>query len=146
MKKRDNKFNNKRKIKKPTPNELQHYSELAKKVRYGGNPEHKMNPGDFGLTPPRDPRQGKSLCDTVKIFSRKIALERLKAGLQKGLVSERCQGEWPQNIWSITDNGSALEAQLENSETGTYHGYPMPESDPLADEVIQQWKLTNDTI
>jgi len=146
MKKRYNQFNPKRKIKKLTLSELPYYSELAEKVRYGGNPEHKMNPGDFGLTPPSDPRPGKSLCDVVKIFSIKIALERLKAGLQKGLVSERCKGEWPQNIWSVTDNGFALEAQLENPETGTYHGYPMPESDPFAAEIIKQWKLTNATI
>lgn len=140
MKKRYNQFNPKRKIKKLTFGELQYYSELAEKVKYGGNPEHKRNPGDFGLKPPSDPRPGKSLCDVVNIFSRKIALEHLKAGLRCGLVDERCKGEWPQNIWSVTDDGSALEAQLENSETGTYHGYPMPESDPLADEVIKQWE------
>lgn len=140
MKKRYQKFNNKRKIKKLTDVELQHCLELANKVSYGGNPEHKMAPGDFGLTPPSGPRPGKSLCDTVKIFSKKIALEHLKSGLRQGLISDRCNGEWPQNIWSVTKNGVALEAQLENPETGTYHGYPMPESDPLAVEITKLWQ------
>lgn len=33
----------------------------------------------------------------------------------------------------------ALEAMLENEETGTYHGYPMLEGDPLRDEVVRAW-------
>ncbi|PPC89434.1 MAG: hypothetical protein CTY34_11430 [Methylobacter sp.] len=140
MKKRYHQFNSKRKIKKLTGIELQLCSELAEKVKYGGNPEHKMNPGDFGLIPPSGPRPGKSLCDSVKVFSKKTALKYLQAGLRKGLVSERCNGDWPKNIWAVTDNGIALEAQLENPETGTYHGYPMPESDPLATEIAKLWK------
>ena len=140
MKKRYHQFNDKRKIKKLTNVELQHCSELANKVSYGGNPEHKMSPGDFGLTPPSGPRPGKSLCDIVNIFSKRTALEHLQSGLRKGLISERRYGEWPKNIWSVTMKGFALEAQLENPETGTYHGYPMDESDPLATEIIKRWK------
>ena len=140
MKKRYHKFNNKRKIKKLTDAELQHCIELVSKVSYGGNPEHKINPGDFGLIPPSGARPGKSLCDAVKIFSKRIALEYLQSGLRQGLISERRSGEWPQNIWAVTKTGIALEAQLENPETGTYHGYPMPESDPLAAEITKLWK------
>lgn len=33
----------------------------------------------------------------------------------------------------------AFEAQLENHEQGTYHGYPMPESDPLTSQVLAWW-------
>ncbi|MDV7900023.1 hypothetical protein R4J99_31225, partial [Pseudomonas aeruginosa] len=36
--------------------------------------------------------------------------------------------------------GIPLEAQLENPETGQYHGYPMPDSDPFASEVISRWR------
>lgn len=137
MQKRYNKFNSKRKVKNLSADELQSYLNLD--IRYGGNPEHKKNPGDFGLMPPSSPRPGKSLCDTVGIFSRKAALDHLRSGLRKGLISERSNGQWPQNIWSVTDQGKPLEAQLENPETGAYHGYPMPESDPLAAEIIRLW-------
>jgi hypothetical protein len=47
---------------------------LADTIGYGGNPEHKRRPGDFGLTPPSDPRPHKSLCDSAGIFRREEAL------------------------------------------------------------------------
>jgi hypothetical protein len=46
----------------------------AKRVRYGGNPEHKANPGDFELEPPSSPRPDKTLCDRTGIFERSKAL------------------------------------------------------------------------
>jgi hypothetical protein len=140
MQRRNNQFNPKRRIQKCSEVDATVCTELASKVTYGGNSEHKKNPGDFGLTPPSGPRAGKSLCDSAKIFSRKEALKYLKQGLAKGLISDRYKGLWPQNIWSVTNDGIPLEAQLENPETGSYHGYPMPQSDPLAEEVLQRWK------
>lgn len=144
MQRRYNQFNLKRRIRKREECDLQHCSDLAEQVRYGGNPEHKKNPGDFGLTPPSRPKAGKSLCDAVGIFSRKEALEYCKLGMRKGLISDRSVGKWPQNIWSVTKEGYPLEAQLENTETGTYHGYPMPESDPLAAEIVRLWDMTDE--
>ncbi|WP_201057250.1 hypothetical protein [Marichromatium gracile] len=108
-------------------------------MKYGGNPEHKKNPGDFGLTPPSSPRTAKSLCDTVEIFTRKEAILHIKSGLSKGMISKQMKGQWPQNIWAVTSDGTPLEAQLENPESGVYHGYPMPESDPFSNEVIEEW-------
>lgn len=113
---------------------------LAEAIRYGGNPEHKRNPGDFGLTPPSSPRADKTLCDSVAIFEREKALALLKAGVMKGLVSDRWVGAFPQNIWSLTESGAPLEAQLENQETGQYHGYPMPENDPFREVVEKAWR------
>lgn len=139
MKKRNTLFNTKRKIHARDPDFLRLCEKLAKKVNYGGNPEHKKNPGDFGLTPPSGPRKGKSLCDDCGVFTRESALKYLRSGLMKGLVSEQFNGEWPQNIWAVMTNGMPLEAQLENSILGTYHGYPIPSSDPFGDEVIKQW-------
>jgi hypothetical protein len=117
-------------------------AELAKRIRYGGNPEHKKNPGDFGLTPPASPRQGKSLCDAAGVFSRREALKLLREGMRRGLVSDREVSGWPRNIWSVLDGEQPipLEAQLENCVTGCYHGYPLPASDPFAAEVIARWE------
>lgn len=114
---------------------------LVKNVKYGSNPEHKKNPGDFELTPPSSPKTAKSLCDTVEIFTKKVAIAHIKSGLRKGMVSEQMKGKWPQNIWAVTRDGIPLEAQLENPEIGMYHGYPMPESDPFSHEVIKEWKI-----
>lgn len=123
----------------PTPEELAALGDLATRARYGGNPEHKRHPGDFGLAPPSDPRQGKTLCDDSGIVLREVALSYLQEGLRRGLVSVQRRAEWPQNVWAVTADGVALESQLENQATGAYHGYPMPEDDPLRAEVLARW-------
>ena len=109
------------------------------KLRYGGNPEHKRNPGDFGLTPPSMPRPGKTLCDQVEIFTRTKALQLLRAGLDRGMFSVQERNGWPQNIWAVTEKGDPLEAQLEG--VGVYHGYPMPEADPFREVIIERWSV-----
>lgn len=144
MRQRYEKFNNKRRIKVLNAEEKAQALGLIDKVGYGGNPEHKRNPGDFGLTPPSDPRPAKSLCDTSQIFEKSKALALLKEGLRRGLFSDRSSGNWPKNIWAVTDDGIALEAQLENSECGIYHGYPMPDSDSFASEVKRYWREHGD--
>jgi hypothetical protein len=121
------------------PNELK---ALARQVGYGGNPEHKRNPGDFGLSPPASPRRDKTLCDGVGVFERETALRLLRKGIRKGLISAQRTGSYPQNVWAVTQEGTPVEAQLENREQGLYHGYPMPASDPLRDEVLRRWKVT----
>jgi len=111
---------------------------LAASVRYGGNPEHKVNPGDFGLTPPAAPRRGKSLCDTLAIVRRTAALDLLRAGLRHGLVDGRWDGHgWPRQVWAVDAQRNPVEAQLEAD--GVYHGYPMPEADPLREVVLGRW-------
>jgi len=116
---------------------------LAANARYGGNPEHKRNPGNFGLIPPSSPRPHKTLCDGADIFDRTIALNLLRDGIRCGLVSERYVGGYPQNVWAVSAAGVPLEAQLENSADGTYHGYPMPEADPFREIVIGKWRATH---
>ena len=116
------------------------FEDLATRATYGGNPEHKKNPGDFKLSPPTRPRPDKSLCDGVSIFKRADAEALLKAGIRRGLVSEQYRGNWPQNVWSVTEGGVPVEGQLENEEIGSYHGYPMQTDDPLWDAVIERWR------
>lgn len=141
LKKRTSKFNSKRKMLRLEDCDFDSLSKLAAKACYGGNPEHKRNPGDFNLTPPSTPRPGKSLCDVVQVFTRTEALALLRKGLANGLISDLFIGQWPKNVWSVTNTGIPLEAQLESSETGSYHGYPIPQADPFYDEVIRQWPL-----
>jgi hypothetical protein len=137
---RYNQFNPRRKFLAIDTDALTRLADLANRACYGGNPEHKKNPGDFGLTPPASPRQGKSLCDVAQIFKREEALRLLREGIRKGMVSDREDHGWPKNVWSVTKNGIPMEAQLENPMTGCYHGYPMPGSDPLASEVLVRWR------
>ena len=113
--------------------------QLVRNARYGGNPEHKRNPGDYGLKPPSLPRSGKTLCDSAGIFRRADALALLQEGMKRGLISEQFRDGWPQNVWAVTTDGVALEAQLENPQVGSYHGYPLPAADPLRIEVLRRW-------
>jgi hypothetical protein len=133
-------FNRKREIADPPPSEAER-TMLAERVGYGGNPEHKRNPGYFNLIPPSAPRADKTLCDAVNIFSRSAALAALRDGVRRGLVSRTRRGDFPQNVWSVTADGIPLEAQLENRETGTYHGYPMPENDDFRTTVLRAWNI-----
>jgi len=133
-------FNPKRRFLAVDTDALNRLADLSESVSYGGNPEHKKNPGDFGLIPPASPRQGKSLCDVADVFTRREALTLLQEGMRRGLVSDREEQGWPKNVWSVTDGDIPMEAQLENPSTGCYHGYPMPGSDPLAAEVLARWR------
>ena len=139
MKPRCGKFSSKRKICSPgeAHDRLAALQPNLGTLRYGGNSEHKRNPGDFGLTPPSNPRPGKTHCDQVKIFTRTEATRLLRAGLLKGLFSVQERNGWPQSDWSVTNAGEPLEAQLEGD--GVYHGYPMPDADPFRDVVVQRW-------
>ena len=131
-------FNNRKRIQESAPS--MGLERLARQISYGGNPEHKMNPGDFGLTPPIQPKPDKSLCDEVGIFRKCEAENLLRAGIRRGLVSQQERKGFPQNVWAVTLDGKPVEAQLENAETGVYHGYPMPESDPFFFEVLSRWR------
>jgi hypothetical protein len=134
---RERKYNPKRRI-------LQSIDEarlqsLSEAVVYRGNPAHKKHPGDFGLTPPAQPRLNKTLCDGTQV-NLQTAMRLLRTGAKLGLVSIREQNGLPQNIWAVSPNGIALEAQLDNVEAATYHGYPMGSGDPLAIEILTRWK------
>lgn len=133
-------FNPKRKLRPRLENRDQEevFRQLSARARYGGNPEHKRNPGDFGLDPPSLPRLGKSLCDDSNVMSRFEALELLRSGIERGIVSVSTRGEWPRNVWAVTGDGQPMEGQLEGE--GVYHGYPMPRDDPFRDEILARWK------
>jgi len=137
MKPRHNRYNGKRKFGAIATD----VATLSSRISYGGNPEHKRNPGDFGLTPPAAHcRSDKSLCDGVGILTRATALKLLRNGIRRGLISEQQRNGWPQHIWAVTDDGEPVEAVLENAEQGAYHGYPMPAGDPLRDEILKRWR------
>ena len=114
---------------------------LAARVVYGGNPEHKRSPGDYGLTPPISPRPAKTLCDGDRAILKSEAIGLLQAGLRKGTMSAAPPESWPQNVWAVSDTHQVFEAQLENATQGASHGYPMPEDDDFREIVLKEWKV-----
>ncbi len=117
------------------PDTLERWRRL---VRYGGNPEHKRLPGDVGLQSPASPRPDKSLCDEVEITRREEALGLLREGLRRRLVNTAGAGDFPKLVWAVKGD-RPLEAHIENQATGTYHGYPLPETDLFAKKVLRRW-------
>ena len=112
---------------------------LVEHLAHGGNPEHKARPNDYGLSPPTNPRPGKTLCDAQAPFPRQDAYDLLVSGVMRCMSSERCSGEVPQNIWAVLGNETAYEAQLENATQCTYHGYPMPNDDDFRAVILREW-------
>lgn len=131
------KFNPKRRIRRDA--DSGYLACLARSVKYTGSPYHKRNPGDFGLTPPSQPRPDKTLCDGTGITTVRESLRLLREGIRKGLISENVRGEFPQNVWAVSEDGIALEAQLENAAQGAYHAYPMSLDDDFRNEVLKRW-------
>ena len=128
-----NSYNPKRRI-EDAPDRA-YLGDLLGRLRYGGNPEHKRNPGDFGLVMSTTKRPDASLCDAVDITTVAAALAELQKGVDAGLISRQKRGDFPQNIWVVHESGLVLEAQLENQGLGTYHGYPMDPADPFVAKI-----------
>jgi hypothetical protein len=109
---------------------------------YEGSPYHKRNPGDFGLSPPSNPRPDATLCDDAQIFKKTEAQRLLEAGIERGLVSDATGiDDFPRHIWAVHD-AFVFEAKLGGSKSGCYHGYPVRRGDPLYDDVMRRWNAT----
>jgi hypothetical protein len=133
---RKRKRNPKRKISPSIDEEI--VERLVQKIVYAGSSAHKRSPGNFGLKPPMQPRINATLCEVTQISDPRLAIKLLRKGVKLGLISVQMRNGFPQNIWAVSENGYALEAQLGNQENGEYHGYPMDsenDKDPLAGEV-----------
>jgi len=112
--------------------------ELGRRVQYGGNAEHKRNPGDFNLTPRHAAgRPGKTLCDDAGVIRRSEALRLLREAFARGAVSDRFDGAWPRSVWAVADSNQVVRATMER--TGVYHGYPVEVDDPIVESVQLRW-------
>ena len=66
--------------------------------------------------------------------------ELLRSGFRRGMVSEQKRQGWPQNVWAVDNAGIVYEAQLSNSDTGEYHGYPMKVDDGFTAFIAREWE------
>lgn len=114
--------------------------ELARTARYCGSPYHKSRPADYGMEELPKPRPDKTRCDEERDFLQAEAIRLLTDGFKKGLVSRRTEGNWPQYVWAVDDEGVVYEARLTNREQGEYHGYPMRADDKFSEVVSREWR------
>jgi len=123
--------------------ELDILEQMAKDARYRPSPYHKSNPAAWGLPGLSQRRPDKTVCEGSGITCSRDAIELLKTGIRCGMVSKQKRGNWPQNVWAVDAEGYVYEAQLSNSGTGEYHGYPMKDSDRFVEFVQTEWERRN---
>ena len=105
---------------------------------YEGSPNHKKNPGDFGLTPPAAPRPHKTLCDEANVTSLAEAKRLFRLAITRGMVGDKSVGSFPKNLW-VVDGSVVFEAMIGGSQMGKYHGYPIRKADPFYEEILDEW-------
>lgn len=120
-------------IANPSPNYI---ARLQQSITYQGSSKHKQNPHLFGLAPFRGTRGDATLCDRDASFSvnnynsiRGI----IDRGLQAGLVGENGV------IWAVSDDGWIYEGRITNAGTTQYHGYPVRDTEPIAEMVYRRF-------
>jgi hypothetical protein len=112
---------------------------LIASVTYVASGHHKRNPADYGLQR-TNPRPTKSLCDLVRIVPQQEAQELLRMGINYGMVSSHCFGDFPKFVWSVADDGEVYEAKTDAVTRGAYHGYRLEEDDDMRELVKEIWK------
>ena len=82
----------------------------------------------------------KTLCDAKRPFLKAEAEHLLREGLKRGMISPTAGEAWPRHVWAVNEEEEVFEAQLENSEQGIYHGYPLPLDDDFRSVVLSEWQ------
>ena len=124
--------NNKRRL-QPCP-DPSYVSQLKQTISYHGSSKHKQNPHIFGLPPFRGKRGDETLCDRDAGFQNMGSIPpMIQRGLDAGLVGDN------NIIWAIADNGWIFEARITNRTTTEYHGYPVRQTEPIAEIVYNRF-------
>lgn len=101
---------------------------LLARVSYKPHPQH--------CGPPYTYAPHKTKCPDGMDCNEALGL--LREGLRRSMVPPG--NGLPPSVWAVDDGtGIVYEARLTNSHTAEYHGFPVLETDPLLDAIIQRW-------
>ena len=121
-------------IANPAPDYI---AQLRRNITYQGSSKHKQYPHLYDLPPFQGDRGDATLCDRDASF-RPADLnsipQMIQRGLRAGLVGENGI------IWAVADNGWIYEARITNVERTEYHGYPVRNTEPIAEMVYGRFK------
>ena len=110
---------------------------LQRNITYKGSPKHKKHPHLYSLPPFQGDRGDATLCDRDAGFlpADFASMRRMiHRGLQTGLVGENGI------IWSVSDNGWIYEARATNLQQSKYHGYPVRNTETIAERVYRRFR------
>ena len=118
-----------------TPDEL---DRLARRANYRSNRSHKrkMFDGSAGLA---RLDLDKTLGDDTESNTQESSEELLREAFRRGMVSRQVRQAWPQNAWGVDESGEVYQANLTNSETGEYHGFPIRNEGRFLEQIRAEW-------
>ena len=121
---------------------------------YEGSALHKTEPFKSGpdatlVTPAwhedKTPCENEAYPNSTESTARKLLLKGLQrrmvdAGFAEDLRSGSGRG-FPKHIWAVYNDKHAFEANCSaRSKQPVYHGYPLPEWDPMREVVLKMWR------
>ncbi len=113
---------------------------IASIAQYGSSANHKLRPGDYGFTPPSNPRPSKSPCDDLRQVLKLEATKLLREGIRRGMVSRIEPNHVPKYVWAVDQRGEVYEAKTKPGQETTCHGYRLGEDErQMRAEVLSEW-------
>ena len=109
---------------------------LQDNLQYEGSSKHKQHPHRYGLDPFRGRRGDETLCDRDAGFDpdqMRTIPDMIERSLQAGLVGKNGM------VWAVADNGWIYEARITNIDRPEYHGYPVRDSEAIAQPVYERF-------
>ena len=114
---------------------------LKQRLRYAGNSLHKLRPGNYGLTPPQNPRPSKSVCDDLRRLLLDEARLLFETGIELGMISSFEEGNVPKYVWAVDDHDEPYEAKTTPGRDEPYYGYRLGDDDlAMRRYVLDEWK------
>ena len=102
---------------------------LLARVTYCHHRQHCGQPPTYAPHKTKCPRD----------VNRRRALQLLREGLRRSMVPPD-QADLPTTVWAVDEaDGRVYEARVTNPVTAQYHGFPVLDTDPLKQEIVNQW-------
>lgn len=98
------------------------YREIASDVRYRGSDYHKRH-----KPAGRDHRT--TFCPPRLNGKQDMLSEWVAEAIRKGAISGNFRGDYPSEIWYMTEDGKVYKGRITNQGLGEYHGFPIPKEE-----------------
>lgn len=100
------------------------YDAIASDVQYEGSPYHKRD------TPTSRPKANRTtLCPPRLNGEQELLSEWVAEAIRRRAVSGKFRGDYPSEVWYKAEDGQVYKGRITNQAQGTYHGFPIPESE-----------------
>jgi hypothetical protein len=81
----------------------------------------------------------KTLCDGAGTNTQESSEKLLREAFRRGMVSQQARQTWPHKVWAVDQSGEVYQANLTNSATGEYHGFPIRNEGRFLAHIRAEW-------